>query len=210
MSSKRLVLLSLVALGCGAQQREFGLLGGGGYLPGSSLSGAAASVTAGFRPGPAAGLLIGHDLYSRWSGEIRYLYQQRDARLRSGATTATFSGQAHVLHYDVVWHAQPREARVRPYAAVGGGIKVYRGTGSEMAYRPLMEYAYLTRAQELKPMLTFGGGAKIRLRGRVVARIDFRDQLTRYPRKIITPAKGISLGGWLHDFVPAVGVSWLF
>jgi hypothetical protein len=208
--SKRFLLFLAMALWGHAQQREIGVLGGGGFLNGAPVEGAAASVTASFSPGPAAGVLIGQDLYSYWSGEIRYLFEQRDARLRSSATAAGFAGQAHVLHYDLVLHARPRQDRVRPYVAVGGGIKIFRGTGTEIAYRPLMEYAYLTRTQELKPMLTVGGGLKFRLRGRMMSRVDFRDQVTRFPRKIIAPAPGMKLGGWLHDFVPTVGLSWIF
>lgn len=210
MYSKRLLLFIAMVLGARAQQREIGILGGGGFLNGAPVEGTATSVTASFSPGPAAGVLIGHDLYSHWSGEIRYLFEERDARLRSSGTAAGFAGQAHVLHYDLVLHARPRQDRVRPYVAVGGGIKIFRGTGAEIAYRPLMEYAYLTRTQELKPMLTVGGGLKFRLGGRMMARVDFRDQLTRFPHKVIAPAPGMTLGGWLHDFVPTVGLSWMF
>ncbi|MBZ5617569.1 MAG: hypothetical protein LAQ69_02370 [Acidobacteriia bacterium] len=210
MYSKRLLLLFAIVLGARAQQHEIGILGGGGFLNSTPVEGAAASVTASFSPGPVAGVLIGHDLYSHWSGEIRYLFEERDARLQSSGTRAGFSGQAHVLDYELVLHARPRMDRVRPYVAAGGGIKVFRGTGAEMAYRPLMEYAYLTRTQELKPMLTVGGGLKLRLGERILARLDFRDQITRFPRRIIAPAPGMTLGGWLHDFVPTVGLSWMF
>jgi hypothetical protein len=208
--SKRFLLLFAMVLGSRAQQREIGILGGGGFLNGVPVEGAEASVTASFSPGPAAGVLIGQDLYSRWSGEIRYLFEQRDARLRSSGAAAGFAGQAHVLHYDLVFHTRPRRDRVRPYVAVGTGIKIFRGTGAEISYRPLMEYAYLTRTQELKPMLTVGGGVKFRLGARMLARIDFRDQLTRFPHRVITPAPGMTLAGWLHDFVPTVGLSWMF
>jgi hypothetical protein len=213
--SKSLLLLiavDFIALvpGARAQQREAGILGGGGFMNGSALRGASTPVTAGFSPGPAVGVLIGHDLYSHWSGEIRYVFEEQDARLRSSGITAGFAAQAHVLNYDLVLHARPRQDRVRPYIAVGGGIKIFRGTGAEVAYRPLMDYAYLTRTQELKPMLTLGGGVKFRLGRRMMARIDFRDQLTRFPHKVIQPAPGMTLNGWLHDFVPTVGVSWVF
>ena len=50
---------------------------------------------------------------------------------------------------------------------------------------------------------------EFRLRGRLLARLDIRDQLTRFPQKIITAAPGLTLGGWLHDLVPTVGLSWL-
>lgn len=206
----KLFLLFAMIGAAPAQQREIGILGGGGFLNGVPLQGAPGSASAGFRSGPAAGILIGQDRYSHWSAEIRYLFEQRNVRITSSGTTAGFSGQAHVLHYDMVFHTRPRNARVRPYVAIGGGIKLFRGTGAETAYRPLMEYAYLTRTQELKPMLTAGAGVKFQLGKRMMLRGDFRDQVTPFPRKIIAPAPGIALGGWLHDFVPAVGVSWTF
>ncbi len=200
----------LVVTGLAAQQREIGFLGGGGFAGSVAVQGASAGVSAGFGAGPSAGVLIGHDLYSYWSGEIRYLAGFREARLRSGSMVAGFSGQTHAAHYDLVLHTRPRTQRVRPYIAFGGGIKVFRGTGTETAYRPLMQYAYLTRTQELKPMLTVGGGVKFRLGRRLLARIDFRDQLTRFPVKVITPAPGAAIAGWLHDFVPVFGLSWMF
>jgi hypothetical protein len=208
--SKKLLLLIAIVLGARAQQREAGFLGGGGFVNQAPIVGAASAVTASFSPGPAVGVLIGHDLYSRVSGEIRYLFEERDARLQSSGTTAGFSTQAHVVYYDVVLHARPRRERIRPYVAVGGGVKVFRGTGEEVAYRPLMDYAYLTRTHELKPMLAVGGGVKFRLGGRMVARFDFHDHLTRFPHKVIQPAPGMALDGWLHDFVPTVGLSWVF
>lgn len=191
------------------QQREFGMLAGASFLNGLPLQGAGA-VTAGFTPGPTAGVLMGHDLYSRWSGEIRYLFEIQDARLRSPATAATFGSQSHAVHYAVVYHARPRQARLRPYLEVGGGAKIFRGTGTEVAYRPLMQYAYLTQTQELKPMAVFGGGIKLRLSPRVQARIDILDYLTRFPQKVIAPAPGVGLSGWLHNFVPTVGIGWMF
>ncbi len=205
---RALLLLATVCVGA-AQQREIGILAGGGLSTGSGIQGAP-SVTAGFSSGPAAGVLVGHDLYPRLSGEIRYLFEMGDARLRSGGTTAAFSGQAHVLHYDLVFHSRPRQDRLRPYVAAGGGVKVYRGTGAEAAYRPLMQYGYLTRANELKPMLSVGGGLKFRLAERLLCRIDLRDQLTRFPAKVITPAPGMAIHGWVHDLVPVVGLSWKF
>ncbi len=193
-----------------AQQFEIGVLGGGGFLNGTSVQGAPAPVTAGFSPGPAAGIVFGHNRYARWSGEMRYLFEQRDPRLASGRTTAGFSGQAHVLQYDMLLHTRPRKNRVQPYVTLGAGVKIFRGTGAETAYRPLMEYAYLTRTTELKPMVAIGGGLKFRLGERFAARFDFQNQITRFPRKVIAQAPGMTLGGWLLDFIPTVGLSWVF
>lgn len=210
MSSTRVILFLVALSALRAQQFEIGVLGGGAFLNGISVNGPAAPVTAGFSQGPAAGVVFGHNRYSRWSGEIRYLFEQRDPRLVSGSTTAYFSGQAHVLHYNMLLHTRPRKSRVQPYATVGAGVKIFRGTGAETAYRPLMEYAYLTRTLEAKPMLTVGGGVKLRFHERFVARFDLQNQITRFPQKIITPATGMALGGWLLDFVPAVGLGWVF
>ena len=205
------VLLIFVLLGAArAQQFEIGALGGGGFLNGIPIRGTPASVSAGFSPGPAAGILIGHNRYARWSGEIRYLFEERDPRLTAGSSSASFSGQAHAMHYDMVFHVRPRTERMQPYLTVGGGVKVFRGTGAEMAYRPLMQYGYLTRTSEWKPMMAIGGGLKIRMGTRLLARVDFQNHITRFPQKVIAPAPGLTLGGWLLDFIPTVGLSWTF
>ena len=90
-------------------------------------------VTAGFSSGIAAGILIGQDLYPRLGGEVRYVFEQGTLQLRSGGTTVGFQGQAHVVHYDLLFHMRPRREHVRPYLAAGGGVKIFRGTGAEEA-----------------------------------------------------------------------------
>jgi len=37
-----------------------------------------------------------------------------------------------------------------------------------------------------------------------------RDYITPFPNKVIAPAPGAKVGGWLQDFVPMFGVSWTF
>jgi len=191
-----------------AQNREIGVLGGGAFLPGVPVQGAAASVSAGFQPGPAVGALFGQDLYSHLSGEIRYLFELRNLRLTSGGASASFSGHAHVLQYELQYHLRPHSEHLRPYLAAGGGMKLFQGSGSEAAYQPLMQYAYLTHTQELKPLLTVGGGVKFYLARRMILHFDLRDQITGFPAKVIAPAPGMAIKGWLHDIVPAVGLSW--
>ena len=205
-----LVVLVIAFPAAFGQQWEAGVFAGGAFLNRVSLQGAPVAVSAGFRAGPVAGASLSHNLYPRLAGEIRYGFEHTDARLSSGGSTSAFSGQAHVLDYDLVIHARPRNHPLRPYLSAGAGIKIFRGTGSEVAYRPLMQYGYLTRAREWKPMLVFGGGVKFRLRGRLLARIEIRDQLTRFPQKIIAPAPGITIQGWLQDVVPTVGLAWIY
>jgi hypothetical protein len=205
----RHLAMLLAAVPAAAQQWEIGVFGGGGFLNRVALPGAA-GVVAGFAPGPSAGVGLGHDLYRRWSGEIRYEYQSRNLRLSSGGATAGMAGEAHVLQYDVLWQARPRHDRVRPYLVAGAGFKRYRGTGAEAAYRPLMEYAFLTRTAEWKPMVAVGAGIRWRVGSRLVLRLDVRDQATPFPHHVIAAAGGAGPGAWLNDIVPSFGVSWEF
>jgi hypothetical protein len=191
-----------------AQNREIGVLGGGAFLPGVPVQGAPVPVTAGLGPGAVAGAFFGQDLYTHWSGEIRYLFELRNLRLASGGASASFSGRAHLLQYELQYQLRPRSERVRPFLAAGGGMKLFQGTGDENAYQPLMQYAWLTRTQELKPLLTVGAGVKFYVARRMILHLDLRDQITGLPSRTIAPAPGMAIKGWLHDFVPTAGLSW--
>jgi hypothetical protein len=87
-------------------------------------------------------------------------------------------------------------------------MKVFRGTGKEAAFQPLSQFAYLTRTQEVKPMVSFGGGVKFKLSPRVAMRAEVRDFLTPFPKQVITPAPGAKIGTMLHNIVPLVGISY--
>ena len=206
---RNLIVCLLLAVGAvRAQTHEIGVIGGAAFARGLPIQGAPADTSAGFQPGVVGGFLLGQDLYSHWGGDIRYLFEQRNPLVAFGGQTASFAGQAHVLYYDLIYYTRSREERVRPYLAVGGGMKLLRGTGAEEAYRPGMEYADLTHLQQLKPMLSVGGGVKWPVGKRMVLHIDVRDQITPFPNKLIAPAMGMTLKGWLNDFVPTVGLTW--
>ena len=59
-------------------------------------------------------------------------------------------------------------------------------------------------------MVTFGGGIKYAVSRRVLLRIEVRDYLTSFPTKVIAPAPGAHLAGWLHDIVPMAGITFVF
>src|SRR5258708_20836718 len=98
----RILLIFVCLARARAQQFEIGALGGGGFLNGIPIRGTSVPVSAGFTPGPAAGIAFGHDRYARCSGEIRYLSEQRSPRLRPGPTSLRLSGQAHTLQYETI------------------------------------------------------------------------------------------------------------
>jgi hypothetical protein len=89
-------------------------------------------------------------------------------------------------------------------------MKLFRGTGQEQAYQPLMQYGYFTRTQVVKPMASFGAGIKYALTPRLVLRTEFRDYITPFPTELIAPAPGQTFGRILQNFVPMVGISYTF
>ena len=201
-----LVLLPSAAF---AQTWEIGGTAGSGFFNHLPVSSQFGSATAGFANGPVYGGFIGHNMYRLFSGEFHYDFSNRDLKVGASGSDVRFKAKAHSIHYDFLIHAAPVRARARPFLAVGGGMKMYRGTGAESAYQPLQQYAILTRTQETKPLLSVGGGLKIRLSERVALRMEFRDQITPFPKNVIAPAPGASIGGWIHDLIPVFGVSFL-
>ena len=103
-----------------------------------------------------------------------------------------------------------QRAQALPFFAVGGGMKLYRGTGHEVAYQPLDNIALLTKTQQVKPMISVGGGIKMLLGPRLVLRAEVRDYITTFPKEVIVPLPGTKISGWLNDIVPMVGISYIF
>ena len=205
--------LLVVATGClaipaVAQQWEVGGLAGGSFYADQKVVSGATAGQVGFRPGLAVGGWVGHKSEGRLGGEIRYLFQRNDLRLASGGTTYAFASQSHLVHYDLLIHARPREDRVRPFVAIGGGLKGYIGTGTERAIQPLNSLAIFSATRQWQPMLSVGGGISWALGSRVTLRADVRDYITSVPKNVLLPAPGATISGWVHDIVPTLGISY--
>ena len=202
-------MMAAVAAGCGAQQWEFGGWGGAGFLNNVSVTAPLAAATAGFQTGASAGAYFAQSLHSHFSGELHYAFLQSNLKLASGGNTATFSGMSHVVHYDVVYHTN-RPSRTQFFAAVGGGMKLFDGTGTEAAYQPLSQFGYFTKTHDVKPMGDFGVGIRYALTARLTLRVEFRDYITTFPTQVLTPAPGTKYGSVLHDIVPMVGIGYQY
>ena len=202
------LFLAALAASCFGQKWEFGGMGGAGFLSNVNVSSPAGSATAGFTSGGAAGGFAGENLYPHWSGEIHYMFLQNDLHIQAAGTNATFSGNAHVLYYDMIYHTNRKGSKVQAFAAVGGGMKIFRGTGTEQAYQPNYQFGYMTKTQQLKPMADFGAGLRFELRPGLFLRTEFRDYITAFPSQIIAPAPGAKFGSILNDIVPTVGISY--
>jgi hypothetical protein len=204
------LFLAALAASCFGQQWEFGGMGGAGFLSNVNVSSAAGSAIAGFSTGGALGGFVGDNLYSHWSGELHYMYLQNDLHIQSGGTNAMFTGNAQVLHYDMLYHTNRKGSKMQAFVAVGGGMKVFRGTGTQEAYQPNYQFGYMTKTQQLKPMADVGAGLRFELRPGLFVRTEFRDYITPFPQQIIAPNTntGAKYGSILNDIVPTVGVSY--
>jgi hypothetical protein len=191
-----------------AQSWEVGGGVGGGFYTSQTISSSAGSASAKIQPGLSGSVWIGNTWQGHWSGELRYDYGMGDLALSSGGTSVSFGAHTQQFHYDIMWHATSSESRIRPYVAAGAGVKLYQGTGAQLAYQPLSNYALLTQQQDLTPLVSAGAGVKFQLSPHVQIRLDVHDYLTPFPKNVITPNIGSKVGGWLQDFVPMIGISY--
>jgi len=202
-------LILLAGAQAWAQKWTLGALVGYPFDSCSTVRQGAGSGRAGIASGGLAGVEAGQDLYEHLGGEFRYLFRFSDLKVSAGASQVRFAGRSHLAHYDLLLYARVQSARARPYVAIGGGVRLYQGTGEEAAFQPLSRYAILTRTRQLTGMGSFGGGIKMKLGARSWLRFEMRDYLTPFPKTVIAPGPGAQLGKWLHDLAPmaAIGVN---
>jgi hypothetical protein len=207
-AAKVLILIAGAASALFAQEWEIGGSAGASYTPGVHISNPAGSATAGLQTGFLLGGYLGQNLYRNLSGEIRYGFSTGALRLASNGAETSFSSVSHRVHYDLLLHTSRSAARAQYFLALGGGIRVFRGTGAEAAYQPLSQFAYLTKTQTVKPMASVGAGVRFQLSTRVFLRMEFRDYISSFPEELITPAPGSKVGSLLHDLVPMLEISY--
>ena len=192
------------------QRFEFGGGIGGTFSTSKMITGAGGTAEAYLPRGLVGSVWLGHNMYRLVGGEFRYDFETGDYKLKSSGQEVSFGGRSHSVHYDVHVHFSPLGSKLRPYVLVGAGVKRYSGTGAEHAFQPLSRIAVLSNTSELKAMMTFGAGLKMSMGHNLNLRLEFRDTLTPFTGKIILPTLGGNPGGWVHDFTPLVGVSYVF
>ncbi len=192
---------------CLAQPFEFGGMAGYGVYRNATVDAPAGTASAGIRNRFVAGAVWGEDLYEHLSGELRYLYQDGDPFVSAGTSQGNVQGQSHALHYDLLFELAPREARLRPYFAVGGGGKYYRVTGPPPVTQPLPQIVTLTTRSQFSALFTGGVGVRYEIVNRVFLRADFLDYITPFPTKLFRPAPFGTDRGLFHQFTPTIGIS---
>jgi hypothetical protein len=203
--------IGLLCVGaCIAQSWELGGAAGYGWYRGVRVNGPGAEASAGIRNRFAAGAVVTEDLYDHFSGEIRYMYHDGDPFLSLNGRTANMQGQSHSFTYDVLFHAKPRDRKLRPFAAAGLGAKYYRTTGPEPNPQPAPAEATLVRTNEWKLLVSVGGGVTYKFANHLLLRFDVRDYITPFPKKLFVPGNGATDRGLFQQFTPIVGVSYWF
>lgn len=195
---------------CLAQQWEIGGAAGFAFYKNMTVTRASGTASAGFKPGAAFSGYATQNLYNRLGGQFRYTYQMSDLMVSSGGTEATFGGRSHAIHYDLLFYATDKESKARPYLAAGGGMKLYQGTGKETVTQPLSQFAILTKTSQIQGLISVGGGVKYKVGDRKFLNLEIRDFITPAPKDVVAPYIGSKMSGWVHSFLPMVGLSFGF
>jgi hypothetical protein len=197
----------LVATAFG-QEWYLGATGGYAFAPDLTVNSPAGSASTGFDNGYAVGVFFGGDTYTYWGGEVRYLYRQSDLKLESGGVSTHFAANTNILNADFLWHLRPRESSLRPFIVFGAGMKFLDGTGTESASQPLGRFAALTSTRETIPVGDVGIGIKKNFHKSWQFRVEVRDYIGPAPHKVIAPAPGATLSGWMNDIIGSVSIAY--
>lgn len=162
------------------------------------------------KPSFALSAVFDEDMYHYVGGEVRYIFRAGQPELKSGGTVVSGTGFTNVVTYDLLVHIASRESKIRPFVAGGAGIKVYSGTQTAFLNQPLAGFALLTRTNQVEPAISVGGGVKWRFSHSVQLRLDFRTYMTPLPDEVFRPSVSSRIHGWLYDFVPLAGISYVF
>lgn len=206
------VILALLfpALSPAAEKWEMGAAIGYGVYRNGSINAAAGTATAGFRNRFTAGVFFTDHMYDRLSGEVRYSYQDGDPFLSGAKGKINVQGQSHTLHYDLLFHFKDRDQRFRPYVAAGPGVKIFVVNGPVPVSQPLSQIGVLTSRDQARLVISAGAGFSYQLRQHIVLRVDFRDYINQFPKKVLAPAAGATGRGIFHQFTPSVGIGYSF
>ena len=208
----RFILASSISSVCFAQPWELGAIGGYGWYHDSSITNASGSAQSGFPARAAFGVTFTQNMYKYVGGEVRYLFRFGGPELKSSGVKVNLDGHTNLVTYDFLFYTSSKESSIRPYVAAGAGIKVYTGLGSHSfdVNQPLANLALLRPVNQVEPAISVGGGMKLPLPKRTQLRVDFHVYMTPLPDQVFRPIGPAVIRGWLFDFVPLGGISYVF
>ncbi len=199
-----------LAVAQSSEQWDLGADIGYGWYHNGTIFSPDGTAKAGIRNRFAAGIFLGDDFSKYVSAEIRYLYHDGHPFLTYNGVTTDIQGQSMALTYDMLFHFQPRESRVRWYLLGGMGGKDYVIAGPEPFPQPAPQVASLTTNDVWKVVFAAGGGVKFRIRDHLVARGELLNYITTFPRQQTVPAPHNTARGVFVEFTPMFGLSYTF
>ena len=206
-----LILWILFPAVCPAQTWEVGALGGYAWYHDATITNQFGQASVGMAPKGGIGAVFGENLYKHIGGEVRWMLLFGPPRLSANGIDVTRSGYSNLVHYDLLIHTTPAEARVRPFLAGGAGVRVFTATGRRnFLQQPLASFALLNEENEAEALISAGGGLKVMLKKDVQLRFDFRAYMSPAPKELFRPTGTALIHGWIYTFVPSLGVSYVF
>jgi hypothetical protein len=162
----------------------------------------------------AIGVTLAENIKDHLGGELRYLFRFGGPQLRSDGTQANLTGHTNVITYDFLLQATHHFEvwAIRPFVSGGAGIKVFSGNGQRFAdiNQPLVNLALLRPITQVEPAISVGSGVKFLFGDHVALRIELRTYMSPLPDEVFRPFGQTRIRGWLYDFVPLAGVSYVF
>src|SRR5206468_603441 len=143
-------------------------------------------------------------------GEIRYVFNPGDTFLESGTAKGSVEAYSHTFTYDVLFHFNRRQSKVRPFAVAGAGAKYYSVTGALPRPQPVPAIAGLTTRSQWEPVIDFGAGVKFRLAEHIVFSAFLRDYVSLFPDRLWAPVGKASTSSVLHQVTPMVEFGYHF
>lgn len=202
-------LAAAVALCAGlapAETWELGGIASFNFLKSTTIQRDSASAKAGLEHMAGASFYAGHREKRMLAGEFHYGFRPGALKLTGSGADVKFASSSHLVHYDL--QLLPMRGNVKkwePYFNFGGGLRYISGSGRQTAFQGYNNLAVLSRTSEILPLLSVAAGMRTKLSKHTFFRVEFRDNITPFPGKVIFVNRQASSGGWWHDFSPAVG-----
>ena len=210
--ARMLLVCSVVALASGSDGAKMGVWrrAGGGFYTSENVTSAGSSASAKIQNNIAGGAWLGNNGNGHWGGELRFDDQLGDLALSQGGTQASLR-RAYPTACITTFSGMRRStaSRIRPFVSLGAGVKIYQGTGAQVAYQPLSNFALLTPGADPDAFDQRRRRHQVPdFSSRSSFRAEVHDYATPFLKQVITPAQNAKVGGWLQDFVPMVGISY--
>jgi hypothetical protein len=203
-----LALLVIAASVCSGQRWEIGGLGGYGWYHDATITNQGGSASVGIAPKGSIGAVFGEDMYKYIGGEVRWMYILGQPQVRANGIELARPGFSNVVHYDLLVHVAPQEAKLRPFVAVGGGVRVYSVSRRDLDRNT--PFGYPRSRNDAQALISAGAGVKYLVAHGLQLRLDFRTYMTPVPGDIFRLPGSSITHGWLYNFVPSVGVGYVF